>query len=95
MKFQKIHHNSRNIHFQRVPKFVTPVAYVEVPEMTTKRESFLFWGLCLPFWESPIKMHSLSGFWAFLAKLKWWTYVINVAKFNGTLCFPKLRHEMA
>jgi hypothetical protein len=26
MKFWKIHHKSRNIYFQRVPKFVTPVA---------------------------------------------------------------------
>jgi hypothetical protein len=68
---------------------------VEVSEMTTKRESFLFWGLCLPFWESPIKMHYLSGFWAFLAKLKWWTYVIKVLKFDGPLCSAKLHQKMA
>jgi len=41
-KFQKNHHNSGNIHFQRVSIFVTPPPWVEVPEMQTKSESFLF-----------------------------------------------------
>ena len=51
LKSQKNHHNSGNIHFQRVPIFVTPPPWVEVPQMQTKLESFPFWDLLLPFRE--------------------------------------------
>ena len=71
MKFWKIHHNSGNIHFQRVPKFVTPPPWVEVSQMRTKPESFLFWGLCLPNSENAIKTQYLSGFCTFLDDVKW------------------------
>ena len=57
-KFRKKHHKSRNIHFQRVPNFVTPLPWVEVSQMQTKPGAFLFWGLCLPNWEGENFFHS-------------------------------------
>src|SRR6266545_5365046 len=56
--FKKKRYNSGNIHFQRVPEFVTPLPWVDVPQMQTKASAFLFWGLCLPNWEGQIMFHT-------------------------------------
>jgi hypothetical protein len=63
--------------------------------MRTKRESFLFWGPCLPFWENGINVHYLGGFCVFLDNLKRWMYVLKVLELDGKLCFAKFRQEMA
>jgi len=43
-KFQKNHHNSGNIHFQRVPIDGTPSSWVVVPQLQTKPKSFAILG---------------------------------------------------
>jgi len=67
---------------------------MEEPEFTKKRESFLFWGLLLPFWEDAIKAQYLCGFWLFLEDLKWWIYVFNGVESNGKLFLMKIHQEL-
>jgi hypothetical protein len=51
--------------------------------MPTKRESFLFWGLCLPFWEIPInfEVEWVSSLFAML-----WLGDVSKRSFERGLC---------